>query len=65
MYNLQADTVYIKWIGVLDHEGKPVDMYAASNANMLVHLGYTPQDMEWAEKVKDKYMAAQAEMICG
>ena len=23
------------------------------------------QDMEWAEKVKHKYMAAQAEMICG
>ena len=57
--------LYVRWVGVLDSRGHPVDKFTAVNTNKLAALGSTPQDMQWAEKCQTKYMTAQNEMQCG
>ena len=61
----QEGVLYVRLVGVLHSGGHPVDKYTAATADKLAALGYTPQDMHWAENCQTKYMAAQSEMMCG
>ena len=51
--------LYIKWLGLT------AEKFSAVNSDKLVPLGYTPQDMQWAETCQAIYLAAQNEMMCG
>ena len=51
--------LYIKWLGLT------AEKFSAVNSDKLVPLGYTPQDMQWAETCQAMYLAAQNEMMCG
>ena len=57
--------LYVRWVGVLDPKGHPVDKFTAVSTDKLAALGSTPQDMQLVENCQAKYMAAQNEMQCG
>ena len=51
--------MYLQWLGTIDKEGRPVNMFAACARDKLVLLGNSPQDLQWAERDMTKYLAAQ------
>ena len=61
IFILQEGYMYVKWLGLLDKQGRCI--YAASSREKIVLLGDTPQDILWGEKVPLLYQAALAEKL--
>ena len=52
--------VYVRWLKMIDKDGKEVTMYSASHRSKLILLGDAPQDLSWAQHAPEKYLEAKS-----
>ena len=52
--------VYVRWLKMMDKEGKKIALYCAYEVSKLKILGDSPQDLSWALSAPERYLALQS-----